>query len=280
MLKATIQNIVLVTTFALGATIGGMCAPMLMSSRGELGPGVFEAVSLGRAGVAAIAVLVASLLLGCIAGRVCNTVVGAFVMGGGLFGFTWRLESVHEIAFTGSLTAVAIETVVWSGLVLAAVVVLFRVSGPLPDVHPAQPGVAPSPFFSADAFKSAAAGALVLPAVWLIAQSDDKGQVIGAVFCGGMAAGLVGRILAPHVQPVLIFATPVLFGAIGHVIGAAALSEPLREAMVADRAGALIMPMPVDYAAGSLLGVAMGLGWAKSFLHHEEEHGAVKTATG
>jgi hypothetical protein len=29
--------------------------------------------------------------------------------------------------------------------------------------------------------------------------------------------------------------------------------------------------MPVDYATGSLMGVAVGLGWARSFLHHEDD---------
>ena len=30
------------------------------------------------------------------------------------------------------------------------------------------------------------------------------------------------------------------------------------------------MPMPMDFVAGSLMGVAMGLGWSRSFV---EEHG-------
>ena len=29
--------------------------------------------------------------------------------------------------------------------------------------------------------------------------------------------------------------------------------------------------MPVDYLTGSFLGVSVGLGWARSFMHHEEE---------
>ena len=31
---------------------------------------------------------------------------------------------------------------------------------------------------------------------------------------------------------------------------------------------------PVDYVAGAFMGVAVGLSWAKSFLHHEETEGA------
>ena len=31
------------------------------------------------------------------------------------------------------------------------------------------------------------------------------------------------------------------------------------------------MPMPITYAAGTLVGVSMGLGWARSFLHYDDE---------
>jgi hypothetical protein len=44
---------------------------------------------------------------------------------------------------------------------------------------------------------------------------------------------------------------------------------PLDDAYIAGALGALARPMPLDYLAGALLGVSFGLGWAKSFLHHE-----------
>ena len=48
------------------------------------------------------------------------------------------------------------------------------------------------------------------------------------------------------------------------------LGAPLRDAFASGTVPALLLPMPVDYAAGSLMGVAAGLGCAKSFLHHED----------
>ncbi len=49
------------------------------------------------------------------------------------------------------------------------------------------------------------------------------------------------------------------------------LKQPLVEALVTQSIPALSLPMPIDYAAGSLLGVSMGLGWAKSFQQQEQE---------
>ena len=48
------------------------------------------------------------------------------------------------------------------------------------------------------------------------------------------------------------------------------VSGPLADAVVNGTLPVLSLPMPIDYAAGSLMGVSMGLGWARGFLHHEE----------
>ena len=71
-------------------------------------------------------------------------------------------------------------------------------------------------------------------------------------------------------KPRLLFASACLCGALGQAVAAMTVNVPLPEALVARTIPNLIMPMPIDYAAGSLVGISMGLGWAKSFLHHEE----------
>ncbi len=272
MIKAIGQNTMLVGALAVGATVTGMTAPLMMSPRGGLGPGLVQADSTGRALVAVGVSLVVATALAVAVGRVCNTVVGLFVLGGSLFGLAWRMETIHEIGFGNSLVGVAVETIVWSFVVVAATWAVFRLAGPLRDIAPDEHGLVPDPIRSRSALRSAAAGLLVLPVVWVVAQTPVKGQVIGAVFCGGMAAGLAGRLLAPHVQPILLFATPVLFGGLGQLAAALLLREPLRAASVADTIGPLSRPMPLDYVVGSLMGVAVGVGWARSFLHHEEVH--------
>jgi hypothetical protein len=103
------------------------------------------------------------------------------------------------------------------------------------------------------------------------------GQTVGAVFLGATAAGVAGRLLRPHVQPILLFASPIAFGALGHVIAALRTAD-LEVAFVSGDLSPLAMPMPLHYAAGSLMGVAVGLGWARSFLHHEDDEPAGRAA--
>jgi hypothetical protein len=271
MLNAIARNAVLFGSLAVGATVCGLTAPMLMSARGAYGPTVFQALSPAQAIGAVVICLVVCTALAVLVARVCNTAMGMFMFGGGLFGLAWRLDTMAEFVHGGSPALLAIETALWALLLLAATVVIFRLGGPLPDVRVDESGRAAHPVFSLDALKAAGMGVLVLPIVWLVAQSPMKGQVIGAVFVGGMAAGAAGRLISPNVQPILLFFSPVLFGAVGCVIGAALLKAPLEDAFVADTIPALLLPMPADYAAGSLMGVAVGLGLVKSHVHHEDD---------
>jgi hypothetical protein len=170
----------------------------------------------------------------------------------------------------GPPSLLAVETFGWAVLVLAATMIVFRLGRPMGDVRTDEHGRHPHPILSLDALKAAGAGLLMLPVVWLVAQSPMKGQVIGAALLGGAAVGAAGRAISPHVQPILLFASPIVFGAVGQVIAAALLKSPLEEAFVADTIPALLLPMPADYAAGSIMGVAIGLGLVKSHVHHEE----------
>ncbi|MDY7109807.1 MAG: hypothetical protein SYC29_14320 [Planctomycetota bacterium] len=271
MLHAIARNTVLFGSLAVGAVVCGLTSPMLLSARGAYGPTVVEALSPGRALLAVLICLALSTGLAILVARVCNTAVGMFTLGGSLFGLAWRLETMEEFAHIGAPAWLAVETLIWAVLVLAATMLVFRLGGPMPDVRTDEHGGHPHPFFSVDAMKAAGAGLLVLPVVWVVAQSPMKGQVIGAAVLGGMAAGAAGRVIAPHIQPMLLFVSPLVFGAIGQVIGAAVLKAPLEEAFVADTIPALLLPMPADYAAGSIMGVAIGLGLVKSHVHREED---------
>ncbi len=271
MLRAIGRNTVLFGALAVAAAIGGLTAHFLLSERGAYGPTVLQAQSIPAAILAVVITLVVATALAIVVGRVCNTAVGMFMLGGGIFGMAWGVDTIGEVVHGGSLGMLGVETAIWAVLALAASIIVFKFAGPLRDVSPREGGKAPDAIFSLESLKAAAAGVLVLPAVWLLAQSPMKGQVIGAVFCGAMAAGMVGRIFSPHVQPVLLFASPVLFGAIGHIIGAVLLKTPADQAFVDGTFPALLLPTPVDYATGSLMGVSFGLGLAKSYVHHEED---------
>jgi hypothetical protein len=251
-----------------------VCVPAaswVMFHTGAPGPGVLQAQSpIAATLVTIICVGIAAVIAG-IAGRFSNAAIGMFVLGAGVFILARRMGTAENLIFgEGSLALLGVETILWAAIIFGCTLIVFRIAGPLRDIEPEVTGRHPDPFFSREAMICAGAGVLMVAMVWLAAQSPMKGQMLGATFLGGVAAGLAGRLISPHVQPMLLFATPCLFGGIGHLIGSVMLHQPPDLALISGELSSLNRPMPIDYAAGSLLGVAFGLGWAKSFLHHEE----------
>ena len=261
---------------------GAACSfavPFLIAPRGSFGPSALQAESPAAAVTALVICLGLATGVGVVVGRLVNTAVGLFVVGCGLWLVRLRTGTVQDLVFAdGSLGLVAVETALWGLLVLGSTLVVFRFAGPLSDIEPPEQGE--TAWWQTLGLRGAAAGALIIPAVWLFARSDLKGQTLMAVVLGGLAVGLVGRLLSPTAQPRLIFATVCVFGAVGQVIGMLMLREPLIDAFVVQSIPALCLPMPIDYAAGSLTGVAMGLGWAKSFLQHDETAEAMSAVRG
>lgn len=274
MSKVLTRNVALFGGMILAGFVCVQAAPMLRSVQGGRGPTVLAAERPAIAAVAVAVCMIVATAVACAVGRVVNAAVGLFVLGAGVFTLDSRLGGLRELIYAHSgksaMFGMAIETLILAVLLLGLILIVFTITGGFHDVEPEPDGTRPHWLKSNTALKSAGAGILVLPAVWLIAQSPMKGQAIAAVFFGAMLAGLIGRLIAPHVQPILLFVSPVLFGAIGHLIAGATMRAPLDDAYIAGGGSAFARIMPLDYVAGSLLGVSFGLGWAKSFLHHEE----------
>lgn len=269
----------------LGLTASGLiCAGVIgfaISPRGAISPSIFQAESPLTATIVTTLAIALAFVISAGVGRMTNSLVGLFVLGWGIAVLDMRTETVYELALTGepNLVLISLETAFWGAIALGLTVLMFKFSGPLPDVHPAEFEQPPHPLSSRESIKSALSGIAVLILVVVIARSPMKGQVLAAVFIGSTMAGLFARLISPHVQPILIFAAPCLFGAIGHLIGMMQLKGTMANAFVDHAIPTLNLPMPLDYVAGSLMGVAMGLGWAKSFLHHEEEPGSESSVT-
>ena len=82
------------------------------------------------------------------------------------------------------------------------------------------------------------------------------------------------------VAAILLFAAPCVFGAVGQAIGLFLMRGTPEAAFVDGRLPAFILPAPIDYAAAGLMGVSVGLGWARSFLHQEEDAPAASPSQG
>ncbi len=252
---------------------GGVCAAsmgFITSPRGAIGPTILQAESPVAAMVAMVSCFTVATIIAMVVSRLMTAGVGLFILGSGLGVVALRSAKIEEIAFSdGSLGLLAVETAIWAGLILAASIAVFAVAHPSREASGTRLGGL-SGWRSRSTLVHVASGLIMLPVAWLIARAPMAGQVLMAVFLGGMSAGLAARLLAPQAPPVLAFAAPCLFGAIGPLIGTMTTASPLDEALVRGSIWACCLPMPIDYAAGSLMGVAVGVGWARSFLHEDE----------
>jgi hypothetical protein len=164
--------------------------------------------------------------------------------------------------------ATAVESVAWAILVGVLAMIVLVGSGPLPDV-PRRRGSWLAEFLDPGNTIFLAVGLVALPVAWLVVATPLKGQAIGGTILASAAVGFVGRLVAPRLQPALLFAMPVLAGAAGTFIASFNLKGGLGDAFVSGTLSRLAYPMPMDWAAGALCGVAIGLGWARGFVKVE-----------
>lgn len=293
MVHAIQRNVALLVGMVFCGFICAEAVQFLTSPRGAAGPLVLASQSPIMALVVVVGCLLISAVVAGVVGRYSNAAVGLFVLGIGLYVLDGRLSTMAESAF--SVTGVGIgagdphvsgrsvlllggiETLLLALAALAAVLMIFKIAGPLADVEPNEAGERPHWLTSADALRAAACGIIILPVLWLIAQSPMKGQMIAAAFLGSMLAGMIGRLVSPHVQPKLLFVAPMIFGGLAQMVAAMVFKPPLDVAYVTQSLWKFSLVMPLDLAAGSLAGVAVGYGWARSFLHHEEQPDAQMT---
>lgn len=246
--------------------IAAMALPWLDSPGGATGPVMFQAESPAAAAVAVVLCFGLGTAVAVVVGRQLNPVVGTFVLGAGTAVLALRSTGIVTLALAdGSLLLVAFETALWSALVLAATAVVLRFAGPLRDLEPAE-GRA-----DRHGLLGLACSLAVIPLVALLARSPLRGQTLAAVTLATMIIGLAARLLAPHVQPRWLFAAPILIGAAGQLFAALTVREPLSDAWIAERLPHLAFARPIDFAAGSLMGISMGLGWAPSFMHRQPD---------
>jgi len=271
--------IIMLAALALSIITFLLVEPILLSPQGSFGPTVLQA----QAPVAACLAMLAALSVGTVIAvgiaRIFHPSTGLLVLGIGLGWLALQLQTFHQVALHGSFNWLVLEGLLWAIVVLVIVVIMARAIGPMvqPMLDPGE--MIPDWAASIEAIKMGAAGLAVLPVVWLIAQSPFKGQVLAATIIGSVAAGLVGRLVAPTVQPYLLFAGVCLFGALGQWVAGIMIPPDQVEAMVTS--GALphiALPLPIDYAAGSLIGVPLGLQWGSSFLQKDDPSRQESTA--
>lgn len=265
------------TALILGMILCGIVMSMALGSmvswRGVPGPVLSQAITPIWAILMVLGCLLVCLVIAVGVAKIVNPAVGMFVLGSGLGALSMGSGGYPDILFgeTGGI-AIGLETLVWGVVVLIMAAVIHRLTGPLPDQPRASEAEAfcPREVFSPRALRGAAAGALAIIAVTLFAGNDLAGQALAAAIIAGVATGYVGRVLAPEVQPVLLYAAPCVFLALGQaMIMGGGTADVIPEWM---RSGGprLVVPTPIDVAAGAMMGVSIGIGFSRGFVEANE----------
>ncbi|MFO0962477.1 MAG: hypothetical protein U0625_06165 [Phycisphaerales bacterium] len=240
--------------------------PFLLSTRGVAGPGMMDAVHPAGAALALALGLGAATAIACVVGRLINAAVGLCVLGFAVAIVSMRSGTVLDAAFDGdALLPLACETLGWSVAVAVMSAIVFRVSGPLPDIPARDPkGPFRAEIFNTDSLRGLVAGAAMVVLLWFAARTEMKGQALGAAVCGGIATAFAGRRLLGNSQPILLFAAPVLAAGIAQLVTALTFKVPLVDAAVSRSLMGWSVAMPLDIVAGALVGVPLGLGWTRN----------------
>ena len=258
-MPAAIRTTIVILSLAIAGVIGAWAAGGFLAIRGGLGPSILQSQSpvIALFGVTVAIGIVA--VLGAFVARGTTYLTGMFLIGFTLFAMSLQLQGASEFVLSGgNLYMLSLEAVVMAIVLFGSTLIVYRIGGPLQDVPKAK-----NSKHSTDLFTTLVISLVVLPVVWMIATTPEKAQVIGTTAVGGIAIGFLVRQLLPTMQPIIIFAVPTAVGGVGYLI-ASMMGPTDGVALMQQSISPLLYPMPIDYAAGSVMGLSIGLSWAAS----------------
>lgn len=240
---------------------GGTDATFLLSASAPSGIFAMALILVVAGGVG----VAASRLLGINAG------LGAFAMT--LIAPAMRLGELVPILrwaeSPGAFRVMAIEGVILAIAAAFAALLIERVSR---SSHELQKADAPKLLSMDSAIAMGVALAAGALAAWVIAREPTKGQSIFAGVAAGIGGGAAGRIVAIRAPLAALALGVMLVGVLGPVLGMVLAGSDALRAAYEMRLPALSHPIPLDWLAGSMLGLPLGLSWAASVI--EKRSGA------
>jgi hypothetical protein len=250
------------------ALLGLLAAPLATGVRGVVAPALLDAANPAVSAFAVLAILAAASVVALLIARPVNAAVALFCLGCGIAAFAMRSGTVADAVFQGaSFRWFGAETIAWGLLVAAASLAIFRTGGALPDVPPIDPdrGFAAG-VVRPKALLSLLAGIVVIPVLLFTLVGASKGQSIGACALAGVVTAFIARLFAAREQPILLFAAPCVALGIAQLALAGGVIAGLDARFASGSLSPILCAMPADAAAGSLCGVAIGLGWSRGLV--------------
>jgi hypothetical protein len=264
--------VVLCIVIIIVALVGVFASRFCVSPRGAVSPALLASTQPALAIAAVLVAMIVALLIALTLAKPINAVVSLFALGCAFAAYAMQTGTISDFVFLGAnMKLAAVETILWGVFIMLAAMIAFRVGGALVDV-PAhdRDGTFIGEIFHKRAIMSLLAGLAAIPVLIFTLVGASKGQAIGACAIAGVITAVIGRMIAPRAQPILLFAMPALVIGVAQLVLAftgAAVSPDI--AFVNGSLSPIRVPMPMDIAAGSLLGVAIGLGWSKGLVKPE-----------
>lgn len=275
-------TVVLLALFAAGPFAASIVSPLRLSD-GSHAASLLTDGSTIQGLLAALAILAIASALGLISGRLIARDMGLTVAGLVLAWAAWRFSTVDRaLARTGDTsmpTILALEglLVCLAGTAIACAIAATSrerkpIAGILGEFTGEQPlGETLEPSRLAIAGVAGIAGAVAV--VWLVANQATKGQCVMAAVLGGIACGAAAQLSATVNRIRLGILAPML--AMTLLAAAAPLIARAIEGsqLIAHATAGTLFPLgklgPLDWLAGALLGVPVGLAWANSMIEKD-----------
>ena len=230
---------------------------------------------LAAAALAALALTAAVLLVGLTAARFFSLGTAYFCAGAIIAWASSELGSLEAItrrAGSGKdLFTLGLEGLLVSLAAAAATLLFARAAGPghqrtsdpwLQRALFAEPAPRTQGHHPAAALAAAVLAAGI--AVWFIALSGARTQTLAATITGGIAAGAVAHMLHAHrrLTPLLPMLAMGVVALLGPVIAKFLEGDRLMAHVYDGSVFSLARPISLDWAAGALIGVPLGMSWA------------------
>lgn len=262
-----IRGVILTLAIAAAVWFGLTISSEWMDRRGVSAGCISLASQASSAVLPLLGLMILLTILGMVVARLINAVVGVFVVGAGFAALDMRSAPISSAVFDGvAFSSIGLETLIWTIPIALCVVLIFRAGGPLPDIAPRNEG---NPlfreYFDLDALRASLLGVLMPVVVWLVVRTMLKGQALGGACAGGIAVGMAFRMMAPRVQPVMAFISPILVMGAYQVFFGRGATNSMAILFANNAIGAEFRLLPMDTIAGTLTGVAIGIGWARNF---------------
>ena len=213
----------------------------------------------------ALLVIAAAAGFGGVASRVVSPGTGLFVCGAAL---AWAAGSSGSVLGVlrvtregGTLWRLSIEGLLIAVVGAGAAWLIWR-AGDRPDKKDA-PIDHPAVEISLGFVSALLAGAL---AAWVIAREGTKGQTIAAAMAAGLVGATVARVVAQRVHPAAVVGGVLALAALGPGVAALRSGGDAVAHAFSNRILELALLSPLDWLAGAMMGVPLGLLWAHSMV--------------